>query len=1297
MYLYPRQPLKMFAAVLLAVLASVVAEGAETPPIPIPGLCNTGVVGPCNGGTGIGLQTVGSVDLNWELSLPAPTAPSSEPPTAVPAAETFGPGTAWVNPPAAGWLANGPNSAWITPQAENAVGGYYFYQTTFTIPSGYDPSTAVIAGMFTSDNEGIAIFLNGSPVTFGVVFPGPGDSGLPFTGSFTLRAVTAPFMNGTNTLVFEIRNRGFGGIDSSNTPTGLRVEFNPQISAVGPAQPQPQQTGNPVYIQDTILTDFTSCAGQNVVYGTFVGGIEEALYNGVPVNQQIVSLSLTQSYTPTAAILAAKNYPRVVGTYDNNNATKWACSPNASLNPVVVDFGLPGVSQIVVFDSIDHYGTNWDAYQYEIFGGNWCPTQAGVVCYGPQPLFNPTGVSGTSPNFTLSTWIGTGPTLVNNTLTLGGGCSVATNPSPYCGYTTGYEAYFDFSSAGGPYEFYFFLPSQFNTNLLCHGGGEDEAELSAVAAAVPCSFLEVCKSSSSLSPVTGSFTFTSSTPSGTLSAAGTPVQVPAFTTIPGNSITVPVGSCSGPLPVIPGPVTITESATTGVGLQSVVASGYDPSTFLLDDRLTSFNPPGSATVTAVSGDVSFETVATFTNQGTTAQGPAGQLKICKIAGTGVTVGTNFNFTATSGTPAISQSYTVPAGPASEGGYCVIDSTTFPAGTKVTVAEVLSRLLLLPYNVTSVVSPAGTTGTNPIVAMLGAGFTEVTFTNSVAVPTFIGPWNTGLEFSNISGGVSLTQTFPLTSTPPVPFTAAAGISSGPAGWLTVSPLQGTTPATITVSVAALPAGTYSGAIAINSTDPDNPFSSTVPVTFVVAPAGQLSSQGSMAQLAFAGNWTTTFTLVNTGTQPVQATLNFFDDNGNPLPVPLAFPQSGTAAGSPVSTATVTVNPGAGQVVQTAGLTSHATQTGWTQLLATGNLDGFAVFQQANGSSIQEAVVPLENINPSAFVIWFDNTSGNATGIALANAVAQGATVPVTIRDDTGAILLSTTTTLAADGHTSFDLASTYAQTSGKRGTVEFDTPAGGQISVLGIEFSPAGAFSTIPALAATSAGSASSGSMAQLAFAGGWTTAFTLVNTGTAPVQATLNFFDNNGNPLPVPLVFPQSGTTVASPAATTTLTVNPGAEQIIQTAGLASQPTQTGWTQLVATGNLGGFAVFQQANGSRIQEAVVPLETLNPSAFVIWFDNTGGNATGIALANAVAQGASIPVVIRDDTGAILLSTTTTLSADGHTSFDLASTYAQTSGIRGTVEFDTPAGGQISVLGIEFSPAGAFTTIPALTK
>jgi sugar lactone lactonase YvrE len=250
---------------------------------------------------------------------------------------------------------------------------------------------------------------------------------------------------------------------------------------------------------------------------------------------------------------------------------------------------------------------------------------------------------------------------------------------------------------------------------------------------------------------------------------------------------------------------------------------------------------------------------------------------------------------------------------------------------------------------------------------------------------------------------------------------------------------------------------------------------------------------------------------------------------------------------------------------------------------------------------------------------------------------------------------------------------------------------GTITIAGLSFD-------VEQVGATLSGFTNLGSMAQVAFAGAWTTTFTLVNTGTAPVQARLNFFDNNGNPLPVPLVFPQLGTT-AGPllAATLDRTVNPGAGLLIQTAGLTSQPTQVGWAQLLASANLGSFAVFQQAIGASIQEAVVPLENRNPTAFEIWFDNTGGHATGIALASTGSQAATVPVVIHDDTGAVLLSTTIQLAAGGHASFDLAGTYAVTSGRRGTVEFDTPSGGQISVLGLRFNPTGAFSTVPALTK
>jgi hypothetical protein len=156
----------------------------------------------------------------------------------------------------------------------------------------------------------------------------------------------------------------------------------------------------------------------------------------------------------------------------------------------------------------------------------------------------------------------------------------------------------------------------------------------------------------------------------------------------------------------------------------------------------------------------------------------------------------------------------------------------------------------------------------------------------------------------------------------------------------------------------------------------------------------------------------------------------------------------------------VSPGAALIIQTTGPDSSPTLVGWAQLLTNGNIGGFAVF----GSGLQQAVVPIENRNAGSYVLYFDNTSGFATGVALANTTTQTVAVTVTVRDDTGAAVSSNTISLPAQGHTSFNLIDRYSTTAQKRGTVEFKTPANGQIGVLGLSFSPAGAFSTIPVLA-----------------------------------------------------------------------------------------------------------------------------------------------------------------------------------------------------------------------------------------
>jgi hypothetical protein len=100
---------------------------------------------------------------------------------------------------------------------------------------------------------------------------------------------------------------------------------------------------------------------------------------------------------------------------------------------------------------------------------------------------------------------------------------------------------------------------------------------------------------------------------------------------------------------------------------------------------------------------------------------------------------------------------------------------------------------------------------------------------------------------------------------------------------------------------------------------------------------------------------------------------------------------------------------------------------------------------------------------------------------------------------------------------------------------------------------------------------------------------------------------------------------------------------------------------------------------------------------VLPFDTTGGYATGVALANVSTAAANITLLIRDDNGNLLQTTSLALAAQGHTSFDLVSRFGVTAQRRGTLEFQTPPGGQISVLGLRFPSGPAFSTIPALAK
>ncbi len=430
-------------------------------------------------------------------------------------------------------------------------------------------------------------------------------------------------------------------------------------------------------------------------------------------------------------------------------------------------------------------------------------------------------------------------------------------------------------------------------------------------------------------------------------------------------------------------------------------------------------------------------------------------------------------------------------------------------------------------------------------------------------------------------------------------------------------------------------------------------------------------GSMAHLAIGDGWSTTTVLMNAGPTYAQAHVSYFADDGSPL--------------SLTTSTTQIMPPHATFVIDSAPPTSAPLQEGSANLSTDGDVNGFIRFRYAPRD--QEAIVPLETRKAGAYLLAFDNTNGIATGVALANLTTGAATIPVVIRDNTGAQLSSSTVQLSGKSHTAFVLSDRFTNVANLSGTVEFDTPSGGQISVLGIRFPPGQRFTTIPVVANTDPGG---GSLAHLAVGDGWTTTVELINFGATSAQTHLKFFADDGTPLALPLTFAATSATTSQ----VDQSMPPHSRLVIQSNALDTDPLATGSAQLTSDGSVSGFIRFRYA--PRDQEAIVPLESRNAASYILSFDNTNGLVAGVAVANlSPTTAAVIPVIIRDSTGAQLGSSAVTLAPNAHTSFVLSGLFNSTVNQTGTVEFDAPEASPISVLGFRFPASGAFSTIPVL--
>jgi len=251
----------------------------------------------------------------------------------------------------------------------------------------------------------------------------------------------------------------------------------------------------------------------------------------------------------------------------------------------------------------------------------------------------------------------------------------------------------------------------------------------------PDGYTEVCKSSSTTNPVpsTGIYSFT--------------VTGSAFSSTT-NPLMVPVGGCSGPIPITTPTATITELPVPGVGVSAITAVGYSPPPNSLPENLMESYDLQTryATVLLVppttAGDASSQTIVTFTNY----EAPPGQLKVCKIAGAGVAVNTPFTFKVDAGT-----GFPVEAGPLDQGGYCAVVPGKFQVGTPETVTETVPAGYAAPsITVDGASTPSADCQPTPdcVVAEIGPGINEVSFTNKVLGQNMETPF-TNLDIVNYS--------------------------------------------------------------------------------------------------------------------------------------------------------------------------------------------------------------------------------------------------------------------------------------------------------------------------------------------------------------------------------------------------------------------------------------------------------------------------------------------------------------------------------------------------------------------
>jgi sugar lactone lactonase YvrE len=312
-------------------------------------------------------------------------------------------------------------------------------------------------------------------------------------------------------------------------------------------------------------------------------------------------------------------------------------------------------------------------------------------------------------------------------------------------------------------------------------------------------------------------------------------------------------------------------------------------------------------------------------------------------------------------------------------------------------------------------------------------------------------------------------------------------------------------------------------------------------------------------------------------------------------------------------------------------------------------GTAVFSfKQNGVTVSEAGVPASPpttaarifIDYRSAVVAIPGRIGSGTvnidtGIAVVNYGSVTANLTYTLRNTSGATLVTGHGTLASGAHfaTFIDLLSTVApdfvlppnfQTDARFQFASLQISSDQLISVLALRMTTNQRgdvlFTTTPTADLRQVASTGTIFFPQFADGGGYTTSLILLNTSNATETGTLQLLNGSGNPLNVNQVGGTSGSVF-------TYYIPSGGAFRFQTDG-SPATINTGWAQLTpdtGTSTPIGAGVFGYNPGTFLEsESGIPA-TVSTTHARIYVDLSRGHDTGLAIANPTNTNSSITI------------------------------------------------------------------------